>query len=214
MKDLIPLGLGAYDSDSDEEFLVEYDAYIRVEAQKVASRLITKGVFDWRADELAQIIRIKLWNAHQKHRIKNPPAYIRMIAHTTAVDVLRRHRSSTPFSLKIDGELSLNNLLVARNEGFQDPAYEVELVEIDPYFLKKLVREILSLPPRQRRSLLFSLKECWKESPPLIKAFKAQGLDVEVLDFPDEKREVYLLKASLSIARKKLRSLRDKDTDA
>lgn len=32
MKDLIPLGLGAYDSNPDKEFLVEYDAYIRAVA--------------------------------------------------------------------------------------------------------------------------------------------------------------------------------------
>lgn len=212
MKDLIPLGLGAYDSDSDEEFLVEYDAYVRAEARKVASWLFTKGVFDLEADELAQIIRIKLWNARQKHTISNPPAYIRMIAHSTAVDMIRRHRSSISLPTDADGELSLGNLLVARNKGYQDPAYEIELGEIDPYLLKKLVQGILSLPPRQRQSLLFSLRARWEEGLPLIRAFKAQGLDIEVLDFPDEARVVHLLKASLSAARKKLHSLREKDS--
>ena len=159
MNDLIPLGLRAYDNNSDEEFLLKYDACIQAEARKAALGLFTKGVFDCEADELAQIMRIKLWNARRKHRIKNPPAYIRKVAHTTAVDILRRHRSSIPLSTDANGEFSLSNSLVARNEGYQDPAYEIELVEIDPYFIKKLVLEILSLPPRQRRSLLFSLRE-------------------------------------------------------
>ena len=168
-------------------------------------------MFDCESDELAQIIRIKLWKARRKYTIKNPPAYIRKVAHTTAVDIIRHHRSSIPLSTDEDGEFNLSNHLAARNEGYRNPAHEFELIEIDPYFIKKLVLEILSLPPRQRRSLLFSLREYREEALSLVKAFKVQGLDTEVLDFPEGKKEVHLLKASLSVARKKLRRLHRKE---
>ncbi|HEX9132476.1 MAG TPA: hypothetical protein VF844_09295 [Ktedonobacteraceae bacterium] len=208
MKDLVPLGLGAYDSDPDEEFLVEYDAYIRTQVWKAIPRgLFTKVAFDLEVDELVQAIRIKLWDAHRKRTISNPRAYIRKIAYTTAIDMVRRYRSSASLPTDADGEPCLGNLLVAQSEGYQDPAYEMELKEIDPYFVKMLMQGILSLPPRQRQALLHTIGEHRVECLPLIRAFKAQGLDIEILDLADEECEVHLLKASLSVARKKLQRL-------
>jgi DNA-directed RNA polymerase specialized sigma24 family protein len=208
MKDLILSGLGAYDSDPDEEFLVEYDAYIRAQVWKAIQRgLFTTVAFDLEVDELVQTIRIKLWDARRKRTINHPRAYIRKIAYTTAIDMVRRYRSNTSLPTDIDEDLCLGDLLVAQNEGYQDPAYEIELREIDSYFIEKLMQGILSLPPRQRQALLYSIREHWEESLPLIKAFKAQGLDIEILDLSDEECEVHLLKASLSVARKKLQRL-------
>lgn len=44
-----------------------------------------------------------------------------MIAHTTVVDIIRRHKSSTSLSIDADGELRLGNFLVVQNEGYRDP---------------------------------------------------------------------------------------------
>ncbi len=210
MNDLTLVGPSAYDSDPNDEFLAEYDVCIRSAAWKViASGLCSEDVLDLEVDELSQRIRIKLWESRQKRSITNPAAYIKMIAYTTAIDMIRHHRPIISLFSEEIGDLTLSDQLVAQNEGLQDPAYEIELGEIDPGFMKKLVDAILSLPSRQRQAVLYTLKNRQDDILPLIKAFRAQGIDIEALNQPEEERESYLLKASLSIARKKLRWLRE-----
>jgi DNA-directed RNA polymerase specialized sigma24 family protein len=205
MKDQTLVGPGAYDSDSDDEFLAAYDAHIRFEARRALPLDLFPGdVLDLEADELAQHIRIKLWTSHQKRPITHPRPYIRMIAHTAAIDMVRRHRPTISLYGDEDGELCLGDRLVAQNEGFQDPANEIESGEVDTNFLTKLMKEILTLPPRQKQAMLYVLKDCKDDALPLIHALKVYGIDIEAIDLPDEPGEVQLLKASLTFARKKL----------
>lgn len=206
MKDHIPLGLGAYDSDPDDEFLVEHDSYIRGEARKVfPSRLFPEGVFELEVNELTQTIRIKLWKARQKSTISNPRAYIRKVAHTAVVDTVRRHKPTVSLSTVMNGETSPGDFQLAQHEGFiQDPAYEIELGEIDPALLTKLVDVILGLPSRQKQAVLCSISEHQDDVPSLVNAFKSRGINIEAINWPEEEHEVHLLKASLSPARKKL----------
>ena len=208
MKDYTPFGPGAYDSDPDEEFLVEQDGHIQAEARKsVPSNLFSEEVLDLETDELMQNMRIKLWISRQSRSIIHPKAYIRTIAYTAAMDMVRRHRPTVPLFGDADGELSRGDLLVAQGEGFQDPAYEIELGEIDTDFLAKLVEAILALPPRQRQAMLHALKDRKDDALPLINALKVHGIDIEAMGWPDEGKEVHLLKASLVVARKKLQWL-------
>jgi DNA-directed RNA polymerase specialized sigma24 family protein len=208
MKDYTPFGPGAYDSDPDEEFLVEQDGHIQAEARKaVPSNLFSEEILDLETDELMQNMRIKLWLARQSRSIIHPKAYIRTIAYTAAIDMVRRHRPTVPLFGDTDGELGLGNLLVAQGEGFQDPAYEIASGEIDTDFLAKLVEAILALPPRQRQAMLYALKDRKDDAFPLINALKVYGIDIEAMSWPDEENEVHLLKASLVVARKKLQWL-------
>ncbi len=188
MKDQTLPGPGAYDSDSDDEFLAAHDVHIRYEARRaIPLDLFSRDVLDLEADELAQKIRIKLWASHQKYPIIHPGAYIRTIARTTAIDMVRRHRPTVSLFGDADGELCFGDHIPAQNEGFQDPADEIELGEVDTDFLTMLMKAILALP--------------------LIDALKVYGIDIEAMDLPDEPGEVRLLKASLTVARKKLRWL-------
>lgn len=208
MKDYRPSGPGAYDSDADDQFLVAHNAHIQFEARRaIPMDLFSGDVLDLEADELAQNIRIKLWTSHQKHPITYPGAYIRTIARTTAIDMVRRYRPTVSLFEDTDGELCLGDRLAAQNEGFQDPATEIELGEIDTDFLTKLMRAILALPPRQKQAMLYALKDCKEDALPLINALKVYGIDIEVMDWPDEPNELHLLKASLTVARKKLQWL-------
>jgi len=208
MKDHIPLGLGAYDSDPDNEFLVEHDFYIQAEARKIIlSGLFPEDMFELEVNELAQIIRIRLWKAHQKRTINNPRAYIRTIAYTAAVDIVRNHKPTVSLSTGMNGEPGPGDFQLAQNERLRDPAFEIELGEIDRSLLTKLVEAILALPHRQRHAVLYSLIEHHDEVQSLINALKEEGIDIAKINWPREKYEVYLLKASLSVARKKLQCL-------
>ncbi len=206
MEDIISSAL----SHNDNEFLVEHDAYVRVAARNaIKPGLFSEDMLPLEIDELSQTIRVKLWKSYQKHSITNPKAYIQMIAHTTAVDIVRRHRPTLSLSTDENGESSLGDFVVAQQKGHQDPAYEIECEEIDPDFLTKLVNAILSLPPRQKQAVLCSLKNYLSDILPLVNVLKTYGIDVETLAQPNEENEIYLLKASLSVARKKLQWLRE-----
>jgi len=206
MKDQTLPGPGAYDSDSDDEFLAAQDVHIRSEARRaIPLDLFSRDVLDLETDELAQNIRIKLWASQQKRPITHPRAYIRTIAHTAAIDMVRRHRPTVSLFGDADEELCLGDRLAAENEGFQDPANEIEFGEVDTNFLTKLMKAILTLPPRQKQALLYALKDCKDDAFPLINALKVYGMDIEAIDWPEEPGEVQLLKASLTVARKKLR---------
>lgn len=199
---------GAYDSDPDEEFLVKHDAQIRAEAWKALPfALYSEDVYDLEVDDLAQTIRIKLWASRQKRAITCPKAYIRTISRTAAVDSVRRHKPSASLSGNTDEDPGPGDLLVAQGEGLQDPSYEIEADKIDPDLLTKLAKAILALPPRQRQAMLYALKDRKDDALPLINFLKAYMVDIEAMEWPEDKREVQLLRASLSIARKKLQSL-------
>lgn len=207
MSDLIPLKptIGPYDSDAENEFLLKHDLYI----QAIARLEMTAGVFaddviDLETDELTQNVRVTFWDACRKRSITSPRSYIKYIARTKFVDMVRRYKPALSLSANEDEEQSISDRLVARNEGLRDPGYEVEREEVAPEFLKKLVRAVLSLPPRQRLAMLCSLKECGDEILPLTKALKVQGVDIKEINPPADKSEANLLKASLPAARKKL----------
>jgi RNA polymerase sigma factor (sigma-70 family) len=207
MSDLIPLRptIGPYDSDAVNEILVEHDLYI----QAIARLEMTTGVFaddvlDLETDELIQNVRVTFWDACRKRSITSPRTYIKYIARTKFIDMLRRHKPLLSLYANEDEEPSISDCLVARNEGLRDPGYEVEREEVAPEFLKKLVLAVLSLPPRQRLAMLCSLKERGDEVLPLTKALELQGVDIKAINPPADKSEANLLKASLPAARKKL----------
>ena len=202
------VGLGTYVSNSDNDFLAEHDSFIQAEARKVfPTRLFHKDLYELEVTELTQIIRIKLWKAYQKRTIKNPRAYIRMIAYTSAVDMVRHHRPEISLFAELTGEPGRCDFEQAQYEMFRDPALEIELGEIDRCLLTKLGEAILALPHRQRDAVLYYLMEHSDKVQSLINVLKDGGIDIATLYCPRGKYEVYLLMASLSVARKKLQWL-------
>ncbi len=199
----------ACNNDLDNEFLIQYDECIRTIARKAIPRgIFSEDVLDLEIDNLAQCIRIKLWESRQKRFIVNPKAYIRTIARTKVIDLVRCHRETISLFTEENGGPNLSDLLAAQNEGFRDPAYEIEREEISIGSLAKLVDAILALPSRQRHAILYSLKMSSDEVPLVINALKARGVDVVAID-PLDKKSEGLLKASLFVTRKKLQWLRE-----
>jgi len=208
MKDHSPSSPGAYDSDSEDEFLLANDAHIRSEARRaMPSGLFHAAVLDLETDDFAQELRIKLWASHQKRCITHPKAYIKTIAYTTAIDLVRHHKPTVSLFDDTGEEPGPGDFLVAQSEGLQDPLYEIESGEIDPHLLKKLTVAILALPARQKQAVLYALTVHKYDALPLLCALKAQGTDIEAGDWLEDEREVHLLNASLMVARKKLKYL-------
>jgi DNA-directed RNA polymerase specialized sigma24 family protein len=203
-------GPSAYDSDFDvDKILEEYDAYIVALARKnVPHNITSPEMLDLDIDELAQNSRIQLWIASQKNQITSLKAYIRCIVRTQSVNMVREHQSVLPLPTDEEGELYQGNLLVTPSEGMRDPVEELEQEETIAEYITKTIDEVLKLPPRQQLSMIGSLREELDDLLLLVNAFKERGVDIEMVNCPEEKEEVQRNRVSLSVARKKLRTLK------
>jgi DNA-directed RNA polymerase specialized sigma24 family protein len=196
------------DSTSDcEHLLVELDPYIQFSAWK-ALRAVSTKVPDMEIDELIQRIRIKLWQAMRRRAVQSPQAYIRAIAHNEVLQMLRGHRSISPLPLSADGEL-LEGTPLSIGTLAEDPAKQVERKD----YLVEVVDAIVMLPTRQRNAMLMSLKDRVDNPLALSQACNARKIDLERINWPHEDKEASLrLRASVSVARKKLHNLLDRAT--
>lgn len=206
-----PLAVGPFDddngSDQQEKILKEYEPYIRTLVWKQLPRnMIHPDVLDLDVDELVQNSRVKLWLALKKRQVTSIKAYIRSIVHSEIVDMMRRRHPTLPLPLDEDGELYQGNVIATPGEGMCDPAYEVEQEELVAEDILETVDGVLKLPPAQRRAMICSLKERIDDLLALTEAFEAREVDIEAVHLPEEAAEVQKTRASLSIARGKLRS--------
>lgn len=206
-------GSSAYDSDFDaNELLERLDTYITTLARtKVPRNVVRFGTLADEIEELAQKIRIKLWRALQRQRIINPEAYISHIVYTEAIDLVRQRKStlSTRPLLADEDSDSFEGKVIG--EGLQGPEFEIEQVEAFEEYMTETVEAVLKLPPRQQYAMICSLKDKLDDVLPFIDALRNHNIDVEAINWPEEKKELQRLRASLSIARKKLYSLKKRN---
>jgi hypothetical protein len=88
----------------------------------------------------------------------------------------------------------------------RDPAYEVEQEEYLTNSLTQTVDEVLALPPCQQRAVICSLKDRIDNVLLLIETFGEHQVDIEQVSWPEERDERQKCRASLAVARKKLRT--------
>jgi DNA-directed RNA polymerase specialized sigma24 family protein len=192
-------------------FASEYDEYIYTLAQRNFPRsLFSEDEVYLEIDDLVQQTRIKFWLASQKHNIANQKAYIGFMVRNGIVDLIRRRRKNLSLSLDEYGELRQGTMFVASGEGMRDPAHEYEQKESmleQTERITSIVIAILTLPPVQRLAMIYQLKDVLDDVRPLAKILKAHNIDIEAIDWPEERLEVYKVRASLYYARKKLRIL-------
>jgi hypothetical protein len=148
------------------------------------------------------------WLALRKQPILNLKAYISCIVYTESIDMVRQYQLTLPLPLNEEGELYQGNVMVTAGEGLQDPGYEVEQEETIGDYMTETVEAVLKLPPRQQHAMICSLKERSDDVLPLINALRNHAINIEELNCPEEKDELQRLRASLSVARRKLRSLK------
>lgn len=203
-------GPSAYDSDSDlNALLKQYDTYITMLAQaRVPRNIVRPEMLADEIEDLAQKVRVKLWLALRKRSIRNLKAYIQCIVYSEVVDMVRRHLPTISLPLDEDGELCQEDLIFAPGQGTQDPGIEVERAEELDSSIQGLSEGIVQLPPRQQYAMICSLNEQIDDALPIIDTLKNQLTNVDAVNWPEEKNELQNLRSSLSIARKKLQSLK------
>ena len=202
----------AYDSEPVvDEILEQYDTYIVDLARKKLPRSVVRSeMLGDEIDELVQKVRVKLWIALQKKHILNLRAYISCIVYTEVIEMVRKYQSTSPLPLDENCELYQGNVIVTLGEGMQDPAYEVEEKEAMKDYTKEYVQAVLKLPPRQQLAMICLLKDGLDDVLPLIDAFKDRAMNIEEVNWPVEKEKLQSLRASVSVARKKLSYLKSK----
>ncbi len=194
-----------------EEILEQFDGYIASLARKnIPLNIVDMQMIDLEVDDLIQNVRIKLWLALKKRPLKNIKAYIRCIVQTEVVDMIRRHKPTLPLPIDEDGELRQGRVVATHmvySEGMQDPLYEFEQEETFNDCVVRATKAVCELPTRQRYALLCSLKDKVAECLQLVAALKDRGHDIEKVSWPENKNDQQSLRVSLSISRKKLRTL-------
>lgn len=196
------------------EILDHCDSLIRTLAGKNIPYTITSAdVIDLDIDELAQITRFKLWLALQKQDIHNTNAYIRRIVHNEAINMVRQHKPVGPLITDGEGEPYLAHRMIASSQATQDPAEKIEHEEMLSSYSRKLIQIVLELPPQQQRAMICALKDQIADILPLVDMFLPYGIDIESIHWPETKKELQRMRASLSIARRKLRASKIEEMD-
>jgi DNA-directed RNA polymerase specialized sigma24 family protein len=204
-----PLTVSLFDDDGSdqEEILKKYEPYIRSLVRKQFPRdMVHPDVLDLAIDEAAEEALVRLWSALQRNCITNVQAYIRPIIRSVIADLRRKHKPTQPLPVDEDGELDQGDVIATVGEGWHDPADEVEREEFVVNSLMQTVDEVLALPPCQQRAVICSLKDRIDNVLLLIETFREHQVDIEQVNWPEEREERQKCRASLTVARKKLRT--------
>ena len=194
-------------SSNTNEWLEEYDLYIRSQARKYVNRkrnMLHVDMLDMEIDDLAQQIRIRVWLVQQKTTIDNPKAYISRVAHNESVTMIRQLKPVTSLPIDEEGELyQCESLFLSAMT--EDPLSEIEQQEAEQYYRQEAAHAISDLPTRQRQAILCSLKDKVDDLLSWVNTCKDYNMDMDVIEWPEEGQALQSMRSSMSAARKKLR---------
>jgi DNA-directed RNA polymerase specialized sigma24 family protein len=189
-----------------DKILEQYDAYILVLARKMVPRnIVPPEKLHDEIEDLAQTVRIKFWHVLQKRRIINVRPYIHLIVLSEVIDMVRRYHPNFPLPIDEDGELYQGNMIATSSVEMQDPAAVIEQAEALEIITQGTLEALLKLPPRQLYAMICALKDRSDDAQSLIDSLKSCIEDFDEIQWPEEKDKSQSLRASLAIARKKLR---------
>lgn len=191
----------------EERLLAEYDAYIvTIARQKFPRYTVHPDVLADEIDEFAQRIRVKFWLSLQKRDIVAERAYIRHIAATISVDMIREQKPMVALPVNEEGELYQGNLLFTPRQEEQDPALLLAQEEGYNDCMEWMAQGVLDLPALQQQAMLYSLKKRIDDLLPFIEALEERGADIKGANLPADANQQRSQRSSLSIARKKMRT--------
>jgi hypothetical protein len=195
--------LSAYDSDPCiEEILELCDPYIRRLAfKKVPRNVCRRDILD-EADELAQKIRIKLWEMLQKQTIVNPKAYTNYIAFHQAVNMVRNYDGCLSLQISEDGEIA-KGCLVGQREEINNPETMLEGQETLDELITQVADAIAEMHTHQQQATICRLKEKMDDFPRLAVALQKRNVDSAV-EYAKESVARQKLQSSYPPAKRKL----------
>ena len=190
-----------------DELLKRYNPYIyalvREKMRQRADIKINPMVLDLEVDEIAQRVLIKLWQALSRGPIQHLEAYINVMVRNELNGMARQRKPTLPLPVDEEGELYTGTMIVTSQERMEDPAIGCEQAETVTMLAARVADAVLSLPLRQQHAMISALAEQMDDVPELVEAFKKRQIDIRV-GWPKNTQETKLLKASLSVARRKV----------
>lgn len=194
----------AYDSDPCIEEILEFcDPYIRrLALKKVPRNVCRRDTLDLDVDELAQKIRIKLWEMLQKQAIVNPRAYTNYIAFHQAVNMVRNYDGCLSLQISEDGEIA-KGCLVGRREEINNPEVMLEGQEILDELITEVADTIAEMHLHQQQATICRLKEKMDDFSRLAAALKTRNIDSGV-EYSKESVARQKLQSSYPPAKRKL----------
>jgi DNA-directed RNA polymerase specialized sigma24 family protein len=192
-----------------EAVLVEYDQYLTRQVRdcmRSHSDVIRPEVLDLETDELVQRVRIKFWHALKDKHIDFPKTYIKRIVNSEFIDMVRRIKPNYMLDLPVDeeGEIYQGHMLITPSVGMADPSVEYEERVEASERMEEIVDAVLTLPARQQQAIICEMRDRVDDLDALAKAFKKRKAAIEMWQWPQQKKEKILLRASLNYARLKV----------
>jgi DNA-directed RNA polymerase specialized sigma24 family protein len=192
-----------------EAILVEYDQYLTRQVRdciRSHSDVIRLEVLDLETDELVQRVRIKFWHALEDKHIDFPKTYIKRIVNSEFIDMVRRIKPNYTLDLPMDeeGEIYQGHMLITPSSGMADPSVEYEERVEAGERMQEIVDAVLTLPARQQQAIICDMRDRVDDLDALTKAFKKRKTAIEMWQWPQQKKEKTLLRASLNYARLKV----------
>jgi RNA polymerase sigma factor (sigma-70 family) len=189
-----------------EETLLEYDSYIVLQSRRYINQSAGPNavLLDLDADELAQMVRIKLWHVLEEREVLYLKPYIRRIVNSEFIDMMRRRKPTQPLPEDADGEISVGKVIAVANEGITDPAEVIEEQEEAESRMGAIVDAVLELPRRQQHAMICSMQDRVDDPVQLKHALQDRQQDIRAWQWPQKKQDKQLLLASLSYARRNL----------
>ncbi len=192
-----------------EATLAEYDQYLTRQVHdcmRSHSDVIRPEVLDLETDELVQKVRIKFWHALEGKPIDYPKTYIKRIVNSEFIDMVRRIKPNYTLDLPVDeeGEIYQGHMLITPSSGMADPALEYEEKVEANERMQEIVDAVMTLPARQQQAIVCDMRDCVDDLDAFTRAFRKRKAAIEMWQWPQQKKEKTLLRASLNYARIKV----------
>ena len=192
-----------------ETVLSQYDPYLIKQVHdcmRLHPDVIRPELLELETDELVQRVRIKFWHALEDKYIEYPKTYLKRIVNSEFIDFVRRTRPHYMLDLPVDeeGELYQGHMLITPGKGMADPAVEYEEQVTVNERLQEAVDAVLALPTCQQHALICDMRDRVDDLEALTRAFQERKANLEKWQWPQQKQEKLLLRASLTYARLKV----------
>jgi DNA-directed RNA polymerase specialized sigma24 family protein len=185
--------LPAYDCcASVDAILLQIDPLIVALTERIQCATLT----DWEREEIAQRVRMKLWEALPGKEISNPRAYLRRTVHHEFISFLRQRKVLSRWATNEDGEPYQGKTLITLSQGMGDPQGEVEQEEALQEMMERVVDAIMALPKMQKVAMVCYIRERLDDPNLLTEAFKRRDLDITVFQWPQDRVAKQRLQAS------------------